>query len=121
VSYYDPFQEHDDAMDKAMKVLMAIIVCILLIGSCKAHAVEATPSLIEGEMASARAVIIYQRIKLGMSARSANESVLKKCGWMRPEHVIDIINTKMTPPASAFELASDVGVVMELACEDPST
>ena len=118
MSYYDPHD--DDWTSTAMKFLFGIIVVILLIGSCKAHALEATPSLIEQEMAAARGVMIYQRIKLGMSPKNANESILKRCGWMRAENVVDVIITKMKQPANEFELASDVAIIMEIACEDPS-
>lgn len=121
MSFYDPFQHDEDTMDKAMKLMIGVILFLLLIGSCRASAVEPTPSLIENEMTTARGVIIYQRIKLGLSPKAANESVLKKCGWMKPENVIDVIATKMPTPKNDFELASDVAIVMEIACEDPST
>lgn len=122
MSYYDPFQEDHDAIDKAMKFLMSVIVALLIIGSCKAKADDLSPGpgLIEQEMFAARAVIIYQRMKLGMSPQSANESVLHKCGWMTPENVMNVINTKMKRPDNYYELASDVGIIMEIACEDPS-
>lgn len=125
MSYYDPKQD-DDWTNVLLKIMFVFVLFILLIGSCRSNADEPVnyqplPSLVEQQIISARAVIIYQLIKVGVKANSANDSVLSKCGWLKPEHILDIINRSMPKPKNWFEFSSDIGIIVEEACGNPLT
>jgi hypothetical protein len=121
MSFYDPFKGDDHIATMNRFMLIVIIVVLLLFSfRCRADELSTTPSMVQQQIWSSQSVLIAERIHMGIDGNAAATSVLKRCGWLTPEVVMDVMKQKMPVPKNMFELSTNIGVIVYIACMDPS-
>lgn len=123
MSYYDP---RDDGERFRFIGLFTAIVFLLFIlwsaVSCAEDVDAFSAKEVQSEILTAQGVIVSQLIGKGIGGRLAYDMVMKRCGWLTVDKVVEVINTpNFKKPSNHTELAWAVATVVEISCRPEST